>query len=336
MKIKIFIIAAFFGFTLNAQSQWYNFSVSTGSYSDLNGSISLNNDVPWDDPAFIIPIGFNLQYFDTTMTQLFMHDYGLGGELFSSAGAVGISSMFSVYGADIIDRGYDVNSGIQTSGSLSNISYLLEGAAGARILKIEWNNVGFYSDLDMDGISTDFTNFQLWLYEGTNNIEIHVGPNSITQPNVSFDAQSGTYISLFPRINFDTGETLENGMELTGNPSNPDVLSVEEPFGNFLNGVIPNGTIYGFSHSGSAISENQNIAPDFSIFPNPVMNSFSITFEKAEHSITSISIVNTKGQIVKRMSGEPREIDISDLNAGIYFLKMNTKTGVKTRKLIKK
>ena len=336
MKIKNLLIAAFCGLTLNAQSQFYNFSVSTGSYSDLTGSTSLNNGITWDDPQFNIPIGFNFQYFNTTMNQIFVEDWGLGGELTSDTSETGILPLLIPYGADIIDRGSDTINFIGQAGSLSPLSYKLEGNIGSRILKIEWKNVGFYSDIDDDNISTDFTNFQLWLYEGTNDIEIHFGPNSITQPNLAFDDETGSYVGLFPEYDFDNDSLISNGIVLSGNPSSPNALSVDSIYANFLNGVIPNGVIYKFTNTAVGISEFTGNFVDVSIYPNPSDGFINFSSDKMELSIKSISVLNTSGQTVKGFNYTSNAIDISDLNSGIYFVQIKTKSGISTKRLIKK
>ena len=41
---------------------------------------------------------------------------------------------------------------------------------GRRVLKIEWKNAGIYEEYYDDKVSNDYINFQLWLYEGTNDI----------------------------------------------------------------------------------------------------------------------------------------------------------------------
>jgi len=335
MKIKKLLLLAFCGFALNVQAQPYAFSVSTGSYSDITGSTSLNNGMTWDDPEFTIPIGFNFQYFDITMNQIFISGWGLGGELSSTSSPTGIASLLIPYGADIIDRGYDFNADSSTTGSLSNISYLLVGVVGSRILKIEWKNVGFYSELDDDNVSTDFTNFQLWLYEGTNDIEIHFGPNSITQPNLSFNGETGTYIGLFPEYDNDNDLVIGNGIVLSGNPSAPNATSENDLYANFLNGTIPNGTIYKFTKSVSGTSELTRDNDKFSLYPNPADNYFIISLDDAEMDIRSVSIHNANGKIIKEISYSNSVIDISDLSPGIYLVHINTKSGNATRRLIK-
>lgn len=337
MKIKHLTIIIIIGLTLNIQAQSYTFSVSNGSYSDLAGSTSLNNGMTWDDPQFTIPIGFNFEYFDVTISHLFIEDWGLGGFLTTDTSETGIFPLLIPYGADVIDRGYDFNADSSTTGSLSNISYLIEGAAGSRILKIEWKNVGFYSELGDDNISTDYTNFQLWLYEGTNDIEIHFGPTSVTQPNLSYDGETGSFVALFPEYDYDNDVLPNNGIVLEGNSSSPTmkVISSLDSL-TFLNGTIPNGTVYRFSNTNTGIFEFKNSLIDVLIYPNPSNDYFNIEFAKEDLKVESISILNIHGKIVKEINYTGDEIDISYLTNGVYLVQINTTKGKLTKKLIKK
>ena len=79
--------------------------------------------------------------------------------------------MIIPYGADIADRGYN------TPISESDVFYKLTGEPGSRIFKLEWKNVGFYREIAEQGTANNYTNFQLWIYEGSSDIEVRFGPN---------------------------------------------------------------------------------------------------------------------------------------------------------------
>ena len=85
--------------------------------------------------------------------------------------------------------------------------------------------------------------------------------------------------------------------------------------------------------------QNQNIGLD--IFPNPASNHFQINLKNQESTTFSIKIFNTTGQLLKTYSKVlPNEqIDIHDLNQGIYFIQLTdnnpSKNNTITRKLIK-
>jgi len=89
-----------------------------------------------------------------------------------------------------------------------------------------------------------------------------------------------------------------------------------------------------------AVSVSVTLANDvfndnrFSIYPNPTSGLIYIKYAK---DITTISVVNLLGQQVMAKSINNREatIDISALDRGTYFLKINADQQVKTVKIIK-
>ncbi len=323
-----------------AHSQDYNFSVTNGTYSNLTESTSLNNGMTWDDPQFQVPIGFSFEYFNTAITELFISGWGYGGELTTSESAEGTAPYLSPFGSDLIDRGYDFFLDTITSGSLSNISYKLDGTAGSRVLKIEWNNAGFFSDIYDDFVSTDFVNFQLWLYEGSNDIEIHFGPSSITNPELSFDSLSGTYIGLFSSLNFDDYGETASGIALLGNPSSPTATNVSTAFSlnDYMNGAPSNGTIYKFSTGVNVgLLSHSTRSKDFSIYPNPSKDFIRISSNKINAlDIQSVAIIDIKGQLIKQVNSlTDNKIDISDLNTGVYTVRITSNSEIINKKLIK-
>ncbi len=336
MNLRILFIVVFLGLALNTRSQSYNFNLTTGDYSDLINSTSLNNGLTWDDPQFEIPLGFNFVFFDITFDKLYIEDIGLGALLTNNISEEGAIPLLVPYGADIIDRGYDIDGDGATPTSLSNISYLLEGTPGSQILKIEWKNVGFYNELAEDGVSSDFTNFQLWLYEGTNDIEIHFGNNSITQADLCFDGESGTSVALINEYDYDN-DLFSEGLILEGNPSSPDLITFINPAsGSYLNGVIPNGTIYKFSKSTVGVSELQSNIIDIQMYPNPSNNYLTISTNNLKHQLNTVSILNINGQMLKKVRYNKNAIDISDLSMGIYIVEIRTTEGmVMAKKLVK-
>jgi len=335
--MKNLLTVAFLGLTLSMQSQSYDFIVSTGTYTNLEGSTSLNDSLTWEDPEFAIPIGFDFQYFGLIINEILIDEWGLGAELSTGPSDTGEPHALLIpYGADIADRGIDfLNDTGYTTNSLSNISYLLEGATGNRVLKIEWNNVGFLSEMYADNISSDFTNFQLWLYEGTNDIEIHYGPNSITQPDLSFEEETGSHVALFPAYDFDKDSVLIEGIVLTGNPSSPEAISTNSYYENFLDGIIPNGTIYKFTNNVVDAPDYPNNLIEFTIYPNPSVEYFKISFDNIEQKASTISVTNINRQLVKAVNFTNGIIDISDLNPGNYFVEIETKAGILTKSLVK-
>lgn len=74
---------------------------------------------------------------------------------------------------------------------------------------------------------------------------------------------------------------------------------------------------------------------DIKVFPNPTNGIVNITHHEA---INQVSLFSINGQLVYRASdnSESLELDLSNLNQGIYFISVNTNSSVYTKKVIKR
>ncbi|MDP1621590.1 MAG: T9SS type A sorting domain-containing protein [Bacteroidales bacterium] len=304
-----------------ASSGDYSFSTTTGTYSNLSNAISINNNQLWDDPEDSIPVGFNFKLYDLVLDTVYL---GIGyGGLVSSVIDTNFEADYLVlpFETDLIDRGNI--SGI----SQSPISYKLEGASGNRILKVEWNNAGFYDEGELLGTLHDYINFQLWLYEGSNDIEIHFGPNMITNPLINYGQETGAIIGL-------SDYNLINPYLLSGNPVNP-VLSDTLVF---LGGTPADGTIYKFSNLTSGIKNNQPGNFDVQIYPNPAHQIAIVRVNNGKLNHAELRITDTFGRTIKAIRDiQTNEIsvDCNNLIKGIYLYQLTDQgKNVATGKLI--
>lgn len=336
MKKRLIFIVSLFCLVLTARAQTYYFNVLSGTYSDLVGSTSLNNGMTWDDPNYVIPVAFNFQIFETTVNQVFLGSFE--GIFYYSVDTsqTGTMPLAIPYGPDIVDRGYNFNIDEPTPGALSEISYLLEGVVGNRILKTQWKNVGFYYEIMDDHISTDYMNFQVWLYEGTGDFEVHFGPNSITNPDESYNGFAGPLVGLLHDYDFSLDTFGQKSIGLVGTPSAPNLVPLDINTVSVVNGNVPDGTIYKFRLAPVGESEYQSGLGKIDLFPNPSNDFVNVVANNQEISISSISIFNTRGQKVKEVDASNLTIDISDLNSGIYLVQLTSALGVETKKLIKR
>jgi len=304
-------------------ANFYTFSYSTGTYAPLMGTTSLNNGQTWDDPADVIPIGFPFTLFNLAIDSLDFNA-GLGGSLANTNFDFYIEPMVF----DIIDRGYN------GSTSLSPISYKVDGVTGSRIFKLEWQNVGFFDDYDSINAFTDYISFQLWLYEGTNDIEFHFGPSSINNiyniyavTGLAMGLDDLSYTDVYFLDSLATSPT----MRTTADPNNGYY---------FLTGTPPSGIIYKFTHNGASIgiNENNNIY-NVSLYPNPTIGftKIKISGNKAEN--TDIIITDILGKEIKKYEKiENNEVIINceEFSNGIYFYQLKQdNTILSTGKFIK-
>ena len=203
-------------FHVNAQFPG-TFKIDSGVYQDLSNPISLNNGQSWDDPEYLMPIGFPFQFFGQQFDSLIVSDYISFDD--------NTTYIINVLYADLVDR--------DTATSVSPIGYVLDGDSLKRILKVEWQNAGYYCENGGEPPMNDYMNVQLWLYELTGDIEIHVGPSSIDDPIIAYCGEEGPIVELrAPGINY----------SLVGAP---DACVLSNASSN-LSGVPGDGLIYRF------------------------------------------------------------------------------------------
>ncbi|MEN8776823.1 MAG: T9SS type A sorting domain-containing protein [Polaribacter sp.] len=86
-----------------------------------------------------------------------------------------------------------------------------------------------------------------------------------------------------------------------------------------------------FYKEGTA-SVNEELLASVKLFPNPASNLLKIT---AQDDIQSATIYNVIGKKVKTISNNFDNIDVSDLNSGVYLIKYTINNAVGTSKFIK-
>lgn len=101
------------------------------------------------------------------------------------------------------------------------------------------------------------------------------------------------------------------------------------------NTLVVGGPDYAFGTTkvyslSSILSTESNIITNFNIFPNPATN--QITIDLKNESLKEVNIYNNLGQLV--MQSKEKEINTTKLNAGVYFVKVETDKGKSVKKLI--
>ncbi len=98
----------------------------------------------------------------------------------------------------------------------------------------------------------------------------------------------------------------------------------------------PSGTIsysVGFGTT-TSIAEIKNYTDEVTIYPNPTSNTLNINDERSQFQNSTVEIKNQLGQLVFTAPFR-NQINLSDFNAGIYFLSLVDKNSRKTIKYIK-
>lgn len=83
-----------------------------------------------------------------------------------------------------------------------------------------------------------------------------------------------------------------------------------------------------------SIEETTIADNSFAIYPNPTSNVLNIS-NTNNYEIKNISVVDINGRVVKNESGAMTQINVSDLNSGVYFVTIEAAEGKTTKKFIK-
>jgi PKD repeat protein len=185
--------------SLTASAQFrYSFKDTTSPYVPLSGSTtSVNGTDIWDDDDYAPAVPFTWTLDSTISLNNVFLALGFPGFIADTSDFSDVNGFF-LSGADFADRGT-----LSKTASLSPIRYITTGSAPNRIYKLELFNVGFFNELDSLGTMNDSANMQLWIYEGSNILEVHFGPSRITDPVVDFGG--GLLFSFLSHADFFTG-----------------------------------------------------------------------------------------------------------------------------------
>ena len=313
-KITLLFAFAFSAIGMNAQN-FYNFTASQATYADVTGGTSLNNNAVWDWEEFgpvNLPFTFTVAGHNVT-SFLFAED----NFLLLAPGADYETSDEGVYYI-VPNNIYLQDRTFSTGTSTSPISYKVEGEVGSRILKLEVKNAGLEDAVDM-GFSEDefYLNYQVWLYEGTNTIEMRYGPHNITDVNAATDGD-GLVAGLV--------EEDSKVYFLSGNAAAPT-------YGEYTEDTLPgqlsllpypaNGMVYKFTPAQVAGTPLFS-APVVSLYPNPASSMVNVSsngFVSTQYTIT-----NTIGAVISHgnlNSTDNAQVNIETLAGGMYFINVD-------------
>ncbi|RRJ92566.1 hypothetical protein [Flavobacterium macacae] len=186
-SLKIFILTLLFSVNVNSQVSCYAFAESAGSYTALSSSTNVFSSGWNDNITGAISIGFAFNFNGTDYTSCFVNSNG-----------------YITFGAASVYGNYNPISSGTSSGSISafgrdltnNSSPIVRGVEGSapnRVFVVQWNNARRVSDpfwiFSGSAVTGDNLNFQIRLYETTNQIEVKYG-NCVLASDV-YEAQVG-------------------------------------------------------------------------------------------------------------------------------------------------
>lgn len=344
--ISAFVISIIFSYALIGQEIiQYDLSSRTSIYSPLeNGALALPAEEQWEPFAttFAVDLGFEFNMLGTPTTGL---------ENFITTGILTIldsenvpeNTPFPV----IITNAFQFENRAEIPGNdPSLIRYETIGEPGEQIFKIEYANAGYLIELEELGTLDLFFNMQVWLYEGSNCIELRYGPNNIEgSEDFILDEASG----------FVTGLVVSTLAQVFGAPGRPYAIfptgdtqnPVEDELVDFMGTLEENpflddfptdGLLFSFCPEGVDPPVNTNdllLDLDWNLYPNPVDQVLTIDFQSLDNG--RYELLSTDGVLMK--TGQINQgqilIDVSGLASGHYITKVTTDEGFAAKRFFK-
>lgn len=88
-------------------------------------------------------------------------------------------------------------------------------------------------------------------------------------------------------------------------------------------------------NSCSVVGLEDEILSQIELYPNPTRDVITVS-NPAENSLVSLSILNASGVEVRKVNNaQTSQVDVADLETGVYFLQMTMDKSVRTEKFIK-
>ncbi|WP_130733656.1 T9SS type A sorting domain-containing protein [Flavobacterium sp. J27] len=201
------------------------------------------------------------------------------------------------------------------------------------------NNNGILLGRNGSGTSATYT-----MYTTSNGGVLWSAGVPYTQPYLSLSFIPGTTILVGTASNnttftYNSGYSTDFGATWTPIDSGVQRTSIKFLDGTtgWAGGFTTSSTTDGiYKYTGANLGSDSFLASKFAIYPNPANDVISIVSDNL--LFESISLTDINGRVVKETNASSTtnfNLNISDLNAGIYFMKIKTADGILDKKIIK-
>lgn len=335
------MLAAFLGVLATQASQaqnvsLYTFAASSGTFTPITGGtvpadlyVATETLSKNDGISVAIPLPFAFSYGGVARTSFQATTDGYLD--FSGAGTYSQSNNAdaSAVGKSVIAPFYDDLNGIS-----GTASYLVTGTAPNRVLTFQWLNWGFYTGNSAS--TTVSLSFQVKLFETTNVIQFIYRPEA-GAPGVTPTARigiQGATATVNGRGNFVSLADASASPVLVTN-----TVATNLEFNN-ISTRPATGQVYTFTPNVSTATRSAFGEGSLSVFPNPTQGAFTLQLPAlgAERQ-AQVSVFNSLGQQLQTRSvelspaGTQTQVDVSNLAAGIYTLRVQAGSQVATQQL---
>ena len=348
--LTLSLLASFFSFSQNLQSDNFNALTVGNVGTDLTGAIvgqggwytgnATGSNNSNNSNYQVVVSGSNLNAIqiigsDTASGTRFMWQDGLPTAWTSRTS-----------GNNIIEVEFDFNPSVSSSSLNSFRVYLYSDESPSKVLA----GIGISKNLTVGGVPYEnvVQGYAYWSSTpGTGTYSFGLGPDA----NTPIVLANNVWVRLGFSFNKNTGEVIWKGpstsVTFSGTTAFPTLTTGIDPGEvDFLvttgtgNTVAAQGLFDNFVVRASAtdtllstesISNSEN---KFDIYPNPTSNVLNIS-NTNNVEIKNIFVSDINGRVVKNESGSLTQINVSDLNSGVYFITIEAAEGKTTQKFIK-
>jgi hypothetical protein len=289
--------------------------VAMASFTQAQNLVTENFDVfppAWTKVNASVPAGVN-QWNQATASQTTFYGGGTG----AYNGAASTSYAFANFNS--------------TTGNNTISNWLITPV----ISLMDGDVISFYSSKGLSGGTSVYAD----------NLQLRISPNGATTVNPVGPTDVGDFTILALDINPTLSTTLyPNGWTLysytvTGLPV---ATSCKVAFRYFVTNGGPAGAnsdqvaIDQYAIDRPVASASDFFTINFAMHPNPVKDVLNITAKNGA-SIESVQVVDINGRTVNQtiVGNATVQINVSNLNSGVYFVKVQSELGVGTSKIIK-
>lgn len=216
LKYWVFACLSFTTTFVTAQNFGYALTKDSTTYTALTNASSVSTGENWNSKSFPLHLPFQFNFCGSTSDSLTIE--GNGFIVFDKVKELSIVAFNNFRSNKDTNQSY-----------VSSISYVNTGSQGNRITKIEFKNLS-QNKLSSD----DYLNYQVWIYENGNKVEIHTGANSYSDKE--------DFSSLMGIINRNM-DTDTKAYLVSGNPSSPSGQAISGDSELVYVNNIPNGGI---------------------------------------------------------------------------------------------
>jgi hypothetical protein len=304
-----------------AQPENRVFTITNQTYANLPNPTVITTQ-GWDDFSAKVPLGFNFSLMGrTTDTMYFDDQVSLGADMQMSATA---PTHLLVFLTDFKDRSD------MPGKPVSTVSYQNFITGSPSITKIQWKDAGFFGEENNNGTLNDSVNFQVWLREFTNDVEVHFGPSKITSSYTDIFDFALPFFGFAKNADLNNF-TLDYLYYVSATSPAPKVDSID------MVGLASatalgypawpaNGTVFKFSKPGSSGVNGLQLNQYAQVAPTLVTNDCVVTLNKPGFEGT-ISLIDMNGRLVRSQKAADGKnvLDMGSLVPGNYMLHIRSK-----------